>query len=81
MAIMVKFDDKVRERAGGAEGLEVKGTTVQEALFQVSKTYPVLHMFNCDGELRGTLKIRRNGEPVAMSDVVEDGGVLELEIG
>lgn len=81
MAITVKFDDKVRERVGGAGELECQGATVREALYQVSKTYPVLHMFNCDGELRGVLKIRCGGEPVEMSDAVEDGGVLELGIG
>lgn len=80
MAITVRFDDKVRERVG-AEELECSGATVREALFQVSKTYPVLHMFNCDGDLRGTLKVSRGGEPAAMTDTVEDGGVLELGIG
>lgn len=81
MAITVKFDDKVRERVGGAEGLECQGATVREALFQVSKTYPALHMFNCDGDLRGTLHVTRDGQPAAMDDAVEDGGALELGIG
>lgn len=82
MAITIWFDEKLRERLGGAEGCEVSSAgTVHAALLHVGKAYPALHMFNCDGELRGTLKVRRGGQPIAVTEPVQDGETLELGIG
>ncbi len=82
MAITIRFDEKLRERLGGAEGTDVPGVgTVHAALLHVGKAYPALHMFNCDGELRGTLKVRRGGEVVAVTEPVRDGETLDLGMG
>jgi hypothetical protein len=82
MAITVSFDEKLRARLGGAESMELaSATTVHGVLLQVGKAYPALHMFNCDGELRGTLKVRRDGQFVAVTEPVQDGETLELVLG
>ncbi len=61
--------------------MEVTGRTVHQALFQVARTYPALHMFNCDGELRSILKAVKNGEPATVTDALQDGDILLLSIG
>lgn len=81
MAIHVEFDPRVSELTGGAAGIDVSGNTVQEALFQVSKAYPALRMFNCEGELRSILKVARNTAPAPLADPVQDGETLRLSVG
>ena len=80
MTVRVDFDERLTEKAG-ADGLEVTATSVHGALFAVAKAYPVFHMFNCDGELRGVLKVQRNGQPVAVTEPLAEGDKLRLYLG
>ena len=81
MAVRVEFNEALRQKLGGAEGLDVAAVTVHAALIEVAKMYPALHMFNCDGELRGTLKAKRGGAPVPVSETLADGDRIELAMG
>lgn len=80
MAIRVQFDGKISSLAGGASETEVAGGTVREALFQVARAFPALHLFNCEGELRRIIRVRRNGEPAELTDAVQDGDTLRLSV-
>lgn len=81
MTIPVEFDETVSRWAGGASGMEVKAASVHAALIQVAKAYPAFHMFNCDGELRGILRIQCNGESVTVADPLAEGDTLRLSVG
>lgn len=81
MTITVEFDDKIRQKIGGAERLDVTATTVHGALIQVARTYPALHMFNCEGELRSILRVTRNGQPAAAGEALAEGDALRLGMG
>lgn len=81
MTIPVEFDETVSRWAAGAAGMEVQATSVHAALIQVAKAYPAFHMFNCDGELRGILKLHRNGAPAAVADPLAEGDTLRLSVG
>jgi len=78
MAVRVEFDEKLRQWASGAEGVDVKTTTVHGALIEVAKAYPSFRMFNCDGELRSILRFRKNGQPVAVSEPLTEGDTVQL---
>jgi len=80
MTVRVDFDERLAEKAG-APGLDVNATTIHTALFAVAKAYPVFHMFNCDGELRGILKVQRNGQPAHVSETLAEGDHLLLYLG
>jgi hypothetical protein len=81
MAIKVEFDEKVSQKIGGAEGMAVDAASVHGALIQVARTYPALHMFNCEGELRSILKVQKNGQPATVRDDLNDGDMLRLLFG
>lgn len=81
MAVTVEFDQRVSELAGGAAGMPVTAPTVREALFQVARHFPALRLFNCEGELRSIMRVRRGGAPVALADPVQDGETVRLGIG
>jgi hypothetical protein len=81
MTIPVAFDAKVTEWAGGMSVMDVSAPTVQEALFQVARAYPVFRMFNCDAELRSILKVRHNGAPADFSAPLAEGDALTLSVG
>lgn len=81
MAVNIEFDGRVRELAGGADGLEVTAPTVREALYQVARSYPSLRLFNCEGELRSIIKLQRNGTPTTLADTVQDGDAVRLSVG
>lgn len=81
MAIHVEFDGKVIEWANGANGIDVDGATIQEALYKVSKAYPSFRMFNCDGELRSILKVKRGTEQADLKAVALEGETLTLSVG
>jgi hypothetical protein len=81
MVTKIDFDEKLRERLGGAAGIEVEAATVHAALLKVAAAYPALHMFNCDGDLRGTLKVRRDGVLIPVTEALQDGSVIELGMG
>lgn len=81
MAIKVEFDEKVSQMIGGAEGMAVDAASVHGALIQIARTYPSLHMFNCEGELRSILKVQMNGQPATVRDELNDGDTLRLLIG
>ena len=81
MAIKVEFDENVSQKIGGAEGMAVDALSVHGALIQIARTYPALHMFNCDGELRSILKVQKNGQPATVHDELKDGDFLRLLIG
>ena len=80
MTIRVDFDDRLTEKAG-ASGTDVSATTVHGALFAVAREFPIFHMFNCDGELRGILKVERNGEPTTVTQSLSGGDRLRLYLG
>ena len=80
MTVRVDFDARLTEKAG-APGADVSADTVHGALFAVARQFPIFHMFNCDGELRGILKVERNGEPTAVTDVLMAGDQLRLYLG
>ena len=81
MTVTVDFDDALRAKLGGPQALELSATTVHGALIQVAQAYPALHMFNCEGELRSILKIRKNELPVTVKDALADGDTLLLYMG
>ena len=81
MAIHVQFDEKLSRLAGGSTETEASGRTVRDALIQVARAFPALHLFNCEGELRGIVRVRRNGQPAPLSEAVEDGDTLLLTVG
>lgn len=81
MAITVEFNEKVSRMIGGAEGMAVDAVSVHGALIQVARTYPALHMFNCEGELRSILKVQKNGESATVRDELSDGDTLRLYMG
>jgi len=81
--VRVEFDETVSRLAGGATGLDaVTAATVHAALIQIARTYPRIHLFNCDGDLRGILRVYRNGQPVASvrTEPLDDGDVLRLAV-
>ncbi len=80
MTVRVDFDERLTEKAG-ADGLNVAAATVHGALLAVAQAYPVFHMFNCDGDLRGVLKVQRNGLPVAVTETLAEGDNLRLYLG
>ena len=47
--------------------MAVDAVSVHGALVQIARTYPSLHMFNCEGELRSILKVQKER-------AVRDGG-------
>ena len=81
MAIRVEFNDRLRERTGGAEGLDVSAATVGAALIQVARAFPALHMLNCDGEVRSIFRVQKNGQAVPPAETLADGDILHLAIG
>ncbi len=81
MAITVEFDEKVSRMIGGAEGMALDAASVHGALIQIARTYPSLHMFNCEGELRSILKVQRNGQPATGRYELNDGDSLRLYMG
>ena len=81
MAVRVEFNEALRQRLGGAAGVTVEAATVHAALIAVATAYPALHLFNCDGDLRGTLKVRRGGELIPVSDPLPEGDQIELGLG
>ena len=81
MAIRVEFNGRLRERTGGAEGLDVSAATVGEALIQVARAYPALHMLNCDGEVRSVFRVQKNGQPPPLTEPLADGDTLLLAVG
>ena len=81
MAIKVEFSDKLRQWIGDTQDLEVSAETVHQALFQVARAYPSLHMFNCEGELRSILRFTRNGHPAKVTDALHDGDTVQLTVG
>lgn len=81
MAVRVDFNEALRRRLGDVEGITVDAATVHAALIEVAMAYPALHMFNCEGELRGTLKVRRDGEVIPVSEPLPDGSRIELGLG
>lgn len=40
---------------------------------QVAQAYPAFRMFNCDGELRSILRLRRNGAPAQVGGALAEG--------
>lgn len=81
VAIKVEFDEKVGRMIGGAGGMTVDAASVHGALIQVARTYPSLHMFNCEGELRSILKVQKNGATATVKDELADGDTLRLFVG
>lgn len=81
MSVKVQFDAALGRLAGGATEIEVTGETVREALFQVARAYPSLHLFNCEGELRGIVRVQRNGQPATLTDALATGDTLLLHVG
>lgn len=87
MTIHVEFDGKVSQLAKGATGMDVTAAgdalTVHAALLQVARYHPGLHLFNCDGEMRGALKVKRDpdGPPIAVRETLADGDRLWLVVG
>jgi len=81
MAVTVIFDDKLRLKLGDLEQIEVDAKTIHGALLTVSKTYPVLHLLNCDGDLRSIVKFHKNGNPAKVTEEVADGDTIGLSIG
>jgi molybdopterin converting factor small subunit len=81
MSVKVQFDAALGRLAGGAAEIEVTGQTVRDALFQVARAYPSLHLFNCEGELRGIVRVQRNGQPAALTDALAEGDTLLLHVG
>ena len=80
MAVTVTFDDRLRQRLGDIQQIDVDAKTVHAALMLVSKTYPVLHLLNCDGELRSIVRFAKNGSPVSVTAEVADGDTIALSI-
>jgi hypothetical protein len=81
MHVTIKLDERLRVKIGGEAEFSVEAVTIHEALFEVAVLYPALHLFNCDGELRSTLRIALNGAPGAVTQSVGDGDTIELSIG
>ena len=80
MAVTVEFGDSLRARLGGAEDMEVAAGTVHSALIRVAQSYPSLHLFNCEGELRSILRLHKNGQPAAAAETLQDGDRLMLSL-
>lgn len=81
MAYPVEFDNTVAQWAGGETGTQASGSTVQEALFQVARSYPSFRLFNCEGELRSIVKVSRNDVPAKLDEPLVDGDTLRLSVG
>ena len=81
MTIRVQFDENVRALAGGPSEIQVTGQTVLDALIQVARAYPSLHLFNCEGELRRIIRVQRNGQPTALTEVLQEDDTLRLYTG
>lgn len=80
----IEFDAKVSQIAGGAGGMEVTApaaSTVQAALFQVAQAFPALHLFNCEGEMRSILRVKKNDQPAALTDTITETDTLRLGVG
>jgi hypothetical protein len=82
MTIRVHFDAALSRMAGGASEAQVTGQTVRDALFQVARAFPALHLFNCEGELRRIVRVLHgsDGRPAALADVLTDGDTLRLTV-
>ena len=80
MPITIQFDEKIRQKVGAPETMEVTAETIQYALFQVAAAYPGLHMFNCEGELRSILHFAKNGEPAQLTVSTADGDKVQLSM-
>ncbi len=81
MAIKVQLDEKLSRMAGGATETELAAQkTVREALLLAARAFPSLHLFNCEGELRGIVRVRRNDAPADLSESLEDGDTLLLHV-
>ena len=78
MATRVEFDAKVSQLAGGASEIRVTGQTVGDALIQVARAFPSLHLFNCEGELRRIIRVQRNGQPTTLAEVLQEDDILRL---
>ena len=87
MTLHVKFDEKVSALAKGAAGMDVSATgdslSAHAALIQIARYYPGLHLFNCEGEMRGAMKAKRDpaGAPIDIWDKFADGEALYLVVG
>ena len=81
MAVKVEFDDKLQQWVGKMQDMEVSAPTVHQALFQVARAYPALHMFNCEGELRSILRFTKNGQPAQVTDALGEGDTVQLSVG
>ena len=83
MTISVQLDGKLSQLAGGVSGTRVStpAQTIRDALIQVARMFPSLHLFNCEGELRRIVRVQRNGQPAALSDAIQDGDLLLLSTG
>ena len=81
MTIRVHFDAALSRMAGGATEVPVTGQTVRDALFQVARAFPALHLFNCEGELRRIVRVQHgDGRAAALADVLADGDTLRLTV-
>ena len=81
MSIQVEFDPKVQDKTGGAAGQTVTASTVREALYQVAASYPMLRLFNCEGEMRSVFHIRQENAPTTLDTPVRDGETVTLALG
>lgn len=81
MPIQVQFDEKIHQRVGAPEAMEMTAQTVQHALYQVAAAYPGLHMFNCEGQLRSILRFAKNGLPATLTEPLADGDTVQLSMG
>lgn len=82
MAILIQLDEKLSRMAGGAAETEVAAQTktVREALLLAARAFPSLHLFNCEGELRGIVRVRRNDAPADLSEPLADSDTLLLHV-
>lgn len=80
--MFVEFDAKVSQLAGGAPGAEVKtAALVRDVLYEVAKAFPSLHLFNCEGEIRAIMRVRRNNQPAALTEPLAETDTLRLGVG
>ncbi len=82
MAVRIQFDPSMARLATGLEELEVPPGTIKEALVAVARRFPLLQsrLFNCEGEMRTIVRLRRNGEPADAAGQVSDGDTLLLTL-
>lgn len=80
MAVTVQLDPALSSMTGGATTLTVEGSTVREAMVQVARTFPSLRLINCEGEMRGIMKVLRNGSRADLAEPLHDGDTLLLTV-